>query len=285
MNIAILILAHKNENQLRLLIRALRDFPIYLHLDARSSLRPETFCERNIVHREKKVPVYWGSYNQIRATFALLSASVRGGHDYHLLISGQDLPLVSGNQIRDFFGKNQGLCFLNHFALPAPDRWNGNGGLDRITFFWPDHGNTTWLKGFRFLQVLQKKTGFRRTINLAFHGGANWFNLTREAAEFVVASFSGDPLFRRRFRFTQNGDEIWLQTILLNSPFRDRIMNDCLRYVDWDTGPEYPRILRGPDVQPALASGKLFARKFDETVDRGAIEAVLAARLSVRASS
>jgi hypothetical protein len=63
-------------------------------------------------------------------------------------------------------------------------------------------------------------------------------------------------------------DEHFFHTILLNSPLRDRIVNDDLRYVDWSGhGGERPAILRSSDVGAIRASGQLFARKFDVTVD------------------
>ena len=58
-------------------------------------------------------------------------------------------------------------------------------------------------------------------------------------------------------------DEIFFQTLVLNSPHRDSVVDANLRYIDWPG----PRVLRADDLDALLGSGMLFARKFDETVD------------------
>lgn len=53
----------------------------------------------------------------------------------------------------------------------------------------------------------------------------------------------------------------------MNSSFRDRVAPDDLRYVDWTGGGDHPKVLTLRDLDALLASSKLFARKFDPTVD------------------
>jgi hypothetical protein len=71
----------------------------------------------------------------------------------------------------------------------------------------------------------------------------------------------------RFFKHVWIPDELFFQTIVMNSPLRDTIVNDDLRYVDW-TRPTAPAILGRQDFDTLRNSGKLFARKFDTTVDR-----------------
>jgi Core-2/I-Branching enzyme len=61
-------------------------------------------------------------------------------------------------------------------------------------------------------------------------------------------------------------DELFFQTLVLNSPHRDSVVDANLRYIDWSTTPG-PKVLRTDDLEALLGSGMLFARKFDETVD------------------
>jgi hypothetical protein len=46
----------------------------------------------------------------------------------------------------------------------------------------------------------------------------------------------------------------------------------CLRYIDWNTGPEFPRTLRREDFEKISQSNALFARKLDERLDPNLIE-------------
>jgi hypothetical protein len=75
------------------------------------------------------------------------------------------------------------------------------------------------------------------------------------------------PELVRFFRHVYIPDELMFQTILMNSALRDAIVDDNLRYVEWGREPA-PAILTRADLPEMLQSGALFARKFDETVDR-----------------
>ena len=70
-------------------------------------------------------------------------------------------------------------------------------------------------------------------------------------------------------------DEIFFQTILLNSPFQRMAVNDNLRYIEWpnpDSGS--PVILCKGDFGKLISSPKLFARKFDVTVDADVLDLI-----------
>lgn len=47
----------------------------------------------------------------------------------------------------------------------------------------------------------------------------------------------------------------------MNSPFRNDVVNDCLRYVDWERGKPYT--FSDEDFDLLMSSNNLFARKFD----------------------
>ena len=111
-----------------------------------------------------------------------------------------------------------------------------------------------------------------------FQKGANWFSITHALATYVL---SQENWLRERYRSTFCADEIFLQTLVVNSPFRDTLPSDyfgddhktCLRYIDWQRGKPYS--FRNEDYSELIATPPeyLFARKFDyrtnaEVVDR-----------------
>jgi hypothetical protein len=57
----------------------------------------------------------------------------------------------------------------------------------------------------------------------------------------------------------------------MNSPLRETVVNDNLRYLDWSRTPA-PAVLGVGDLDGMLGSDKLFARKFDESVDRDVLD-------------
>jgi hypothetical protein len=61
-------------------------------------------------------------------------------------------------------------------------------------------------------------------------------------------------------------DELFFQTILMSSTVAETVVDSNVRYLDWSRRPA-PAILGVGDLEAMLASGALFARKFDITVD------------------
>jgi hypothetical protein len=78
--------------------------------------------------------------------------------------------------------------------------------------------------------------------------------------------------FVRYFRTVDVPDEVFFQTILLNSPLRDEIVDDDLRHVVWE---EHGVALLGPErLDELAASPQLFARKFDVERDPGVLDLI-----------
>ena len=119
-----------------------------------------------------------------------------------------------------------------------------------------------------FLIQLQKGLKYSRTKNnaLTFLKGCNWFSITHEAAQYVVNNY---PRFKSIFRFSLIADEMFMQTILYNSPLSNTIADKNLRLIDWNRGAPYTFV--SEDFPEIINSDRLFARKFDERVDKEVI--------------
>ena len=115
---------------------------------------------------------------------------------------------------------------------------------------------------------IQKLLKINRTkrADIEFQNGSNWFSITHDTACYVLNKYNN---YKKYFRHTLCPDEIFLQTILINSPDISRIIDENLRYIDWNRGNPY--ILKQEDYNMLMDSNKLFARKFDINVDRNII--------------
>lgn len=78
------------------------------------------------------------------------------------------------------------------------------------------------------------------------------------------------------FRKSLCADEVYFHTIIQNSYFQERIYHPedeeqvsegGLRYIDWMSGPDYPKILDESDFDKMKQSGMLFARKVKANID------------------
>jgi hypothetical protein len=281
MKIAILILAHKNKDQLGGLINHLKsDFDIYVHIDSHSALELE--AEENVVLVDS-LPVYWGSCNLVIATLRLFEKAHANNYDRYILISGQDVPLKSNDYIRLFFQDNPDKQFMEFEKLPRESWASECGGFDRLWLYYPNKKPYqtvyTWMVDSLFWVVRKVQKAFpklKRKIFDNYWGGAEWLNLTGECVEYILDYVRNNEKYLRSFEYTRCSDEIFFQTIIMNSPFAHKCVQNYLRYVDFITGPEYPRILREEDYEKLVLSDALFARKFDANIDSSIIEKVYA---------
>jgi hypothetical protein len=267
MNIAILILVHKNINQINALLKKLdNNFNIYIHIDKKAKMEPEDISLSPRHRIIKKYPIYWGSYNLVAATYDLMKSAYLDNNDYYLLISGQDFPIKSNAYILNFIESNKYNDFISYEKLPRED-WH-DGGLERVLYFW-ENRDERGLFSFilRRARKYQRKISlFQRKMDCIFFGGSNWFNLSKSTMQKVI-EFVENNNYLERFKYTRIADEIWLQTLLISKLRMTTLINDSLRYIDWQSGPEHPRTLRSSDIIMIKSSSALFARKFDFEVD------------------
>lgn len=280
MKTGILITVHTNPEHLKQLVDILKeDFFIFIHLDKKSSIDSKIFAQESRVYLIKTHKVYWGSYNQILAVLDLFKLAYEHNCDYYILISGSDLPIKRNHEIISEIQANPKINYIDYNELPRRD-WSLNGGFDRLQLFWENVENPDSVsllnRLFSLLRNIQRFLHLKRKLlSIKYYGGANWVNLSKEAVGYLLDFIEKSPEFLSSYRYTRNADEIWLQTILLNSPLCDYIENSSKRYVDWSSGPEYPKILRIEDYNKIIQSNGFFARKIDANIDNNIYEKLI----------
>jgi hypothetical protein len=111
-------------------------------------------------------------------------------------------------------------------------------------------------------------------------GGQMYWSLPRDAVEYVLQTTAREPRLVRFFQHTFIPDEMFFQTILLNSPHRERVRTlsapDCygLHFIDWRPNSERPETIETSTLPRLRATPAFFARKFDETVDEAVLDAI-----------
>ena len=288
---AYLIMCHTNFDQLMRLLELLDDErnDIYLHIDKKATGYSLEQI-RNCVHQSgltfvRPITVSWGGDSQIKAEIRLLKEATKTYHSYYHLLSGMDLPLKTQDEIHHYFDAHNGRNFV---ALERNHPHNiTKSFMDRLDYYYLFQnkiGRSTDEKSMRLKKrqvkdcYNQKKKSVCRTKNksITFCKGSNWFSITHTAACYAVKEYRK---YRRVFRFTYCADEVYLQTILANSPLRDQIEDDDLRLIDWSkkgTEKFSPYTYRESDYDALIhsAENRLFARKFDDTVDKNIIDKI-----------
>lgn len=110
--------------------------------------------------------------------------------------------------------------------------------------------------------------------NVIFEYGSAWWCLTEECLEWIVNRLKDDSKLLHFFDNALTPDECIFQTLFMMSPFSDTA-KDNLTFLEWSSNRNNPRILIKSDYDLICKSEKLFARKFDCTVDSDIIEMLL----------
>ncbi len=278
---AYLIIAHNNFPQLKLLLKVLdyEDNDIYIHIDLKAGdINTEYLCEGIQCAKitfVRRISVIWGDYSQIECEMILLEAASQGGYDYIHLLSGVDYPIKSHEYINQFFAEHNGNEFV-HFetkGLPDYEKYKVRYWYLLHKYVGREKGSESLVAALQWLFVhIQMVFGVDRTKNkkIKYYKGANWFSITGDFAKYIVSQ--KDKIYDI-FSYTHCGDEFFIQTMLMNSAFKDKLwiqsFNDdydgCLRMIDWERGKPY--IFREDDLDILKQSNALFARKFDLKID------------------
>ncbi|MFI1743928.1 beta-1,6-N-acetylglucosaminyltransferase [Thalassobellus sediminis] len=277
-NIAILILAHHNLEQLCLLINHLRiDFDVYVQIDKKSKINIQELPNYKNVLYYKEVDVYWGHFSQILNMKFILNKAFEKSYQRYCFISGDDFPIKSNTYIYNFFKENKESIYM--FSNPLPiATWGFNKGFDRIERYWfMTFHNRTFVKILGRITLIVQRFLFIK-INkfpLKYYAGSNWLNLTHESVKHIFKFLKENPRYLRKLKYSRATDEIWIQSIIMNSPLKSKVINNDLRYIDWNTGPEFPRILNLSDFHKIKKSEALFARKINMNSDKKILEKII----------
>jgi hypothetical protein len=118
LKIAHLILTHGSPLQLKRLVAKLLNpgTAVFIHVDLKTDINEYLFFENipNVYLIKKRISVNWGGYSIVQATVNLCKEVIATGidFDYLNLLSGQDYPIKSHEQIHQFLANNQGKAFI-----------------------------------------------------------------------------------------------------------------------------------------------------------------------------
>lgn len=271
---AILILVHNNLERVNDFFEIYdHRFYFFIHIDSKSKISNERIemvkkSNSNIVFIGSEYKVNWGGFNFLKAILLLCKKAVDyGGFDYIHSTSESNLPIKTKNEFVDFFEKNRGYQFIEHFPLET-DKWY-LGGLNRFNLYnlYDTFNAKTKIGNFTInkIKTAQKLIGINRDIKKRIpnlFGGSCWFSLTHDCVSYCLNYLDTHPEFLKCFKYSHCPEEALFQTVILNSPFKDQVINDHLNYIDWEfRNGNSPANLDLSDLPILLDSEKLSARK------------------------
>jgi hypothetical protein len=268
-----------------------------IHVDAKVDEAPfrQALAERgpDVAFAARRFRMNWGGFSLAAATLSCMREILRTGTPARICsMSGQDYPLISNAAIADYLARHPGTEFISYGAMP-PSFWPPDyvSRIERYHFYDWMPGRT----GSRRLPVRQrvaKKLAHLLLPRRAFpagltpYAGSAWWCLTGATARRLVEMADAHPELARFYRYSEHPEEMYFQTLLLNSDvdparirgeYRQSTLGDYLWFTDWQGQPS-PRILREADLDLLLASGRMFARKFDADTDSRILDLIDEAR-------
>jgi hypothetical protein len=294
------ILAHKNPANVAVLIAECiqRNFEVLIHIDAKSRedfMSNPSFSKYSNLVVDQAIDVKRAHFSIVEATQLLMKRGLKVDFDYFHLISGEDIPVKSEIDFATFFEKNKGLNFINHFTIPVTSPYsqvrseifnsysvfkdrlpkenytykffkNGIGLVD--TFHFPEVSllgkQVKKLTRFNTFKKMYHFVAHRNLPILPYVGGSGWFSITKEMVNELVKYSEQNPKIYQYFKHSLFPDEIYYQTIALQSRFKNTIINSDLRYINWNHPKNHgPGFLTLEEVPSIKNSNGFFARKLN----------------------
>lgn len=279
---AYLIMAHNEPEVLKRLLLLLDDIrnDIYIHIDKKATeLSPKMiskWIEKSSLYFTHRTNVSWGGYSQINCELQLMKEASLSGYQYYHLLSGVDLPLMNQDEMHRFFSENAGTEFIR--VEPFNEYYNEY--KERVSYFYPFQEmigrNSGKIPAILYylqnrLVWIQRKMYMDRTKKWGkmLYKGTSWFSITNALVKFILEQ---EPWIQKNFRKCLCADEIFIHTIVMNSPFKENVQSNSLRLIDWNRGNPY--IFQMSDYSQLVNSNKLFARKFSWNKDSQIIKAL-----------
>lgn len=270
--LAYFVMVHHKPYQFEWLMRAIYtpDDLFLVHVDLKSRLgikkdrrglmqEVRRICagKPNIVLMRSRA-TNWGGWSLSRVLLDSVQRALRHpiSWSHFVNLSGQCYPLKSIDDVKaDIVASGDRLHVeLKPIMTLPPDDWHHR---------WSPMLETP-LRAFCLPGRRRPPSGF--AID---HKGSQWIIVPRAFCEWAVTA----PLTRRVSNYMRRlllSDELIMQTLALNGPWRDRIAPFYGRAIYWPG----PKLLTIDDLSRLLQSGAWFARKFDARVDADVLHAL-----------
>jgi hypothetical protein len=272
MRVAHLVIVHKSPDQLLRLLKRLQhpNFDLFVHVDLKVPIEQFTFIksETNVRFIKNRVACHWGGNSVLVSIINSVQEILNSDkvYDFINVISGQDYPLMSSEAMLSFFNANNKTNFISFDDTPESEWWQL--ARERYEKY---HLTDLNFRGKYILQNLLNMLLPKRKFPVynTLYGGSKstWWTITSECAGYLVKTLEVNKKLKKFLKYAWCTDEFVVATVIMNSPFRDKTINDNLRYIDWSEKKSSPKILTLSDLSSIKACNMMFARKFDIEVD------------------
>lgn len=297
---AVLIIAHKNVEQVIRLIHSLQDesLDIYIHIDKKWAVSPSDLQKiadagRYVVVLEERFSGFLDTWSLCEITLALMKCALScGDYGYYMLLSAQDYPIKPISYIKAYLDEQYPKPLIDCTPM-VKDNWIYSG------FRW-----IRFHAYYRLVERITKSVRLRKLLLLPayalqlvvtmlvgspykrlkkegcmLYGGSAWWILPHEIVKLCVEEVDKKTEIVKAFKLKNTPEETFFQTMAMRSRLKDMIevnnphevLQNCMTYAyffDETHAPTgHPYILNKNNFEMIKKRKELFARKFDIDVD------------------
>lgn len=296
MQINYIILTHKSPTQLERLISRLDDeeATFFIHIDLKANIKKFKYLEKeNVIFLEDRVDVIWGDFSIVQATLnAMKSVVQHRNQGYTILLSGQDYPIKSKKEIKEYLSKNQDFDFIDSARIETVWwRYRERTVARKINFSSKKKDFSViysifdirnlfefCILGYNILKFLiysplknYKKLFFalstKREIPIPTqYGGWAWWAFRYETVKGILEIIEKRKEIIDYYKECALPDEMFFQTLIHLIPNNEIKIKESIMYVNWGKGKAIsPITFDETNLEELLQQpeNKLFARKFD----------------------
>ncbi len=268
MRIAHLIITYTDPQQTYRMIQRMLDpdFDFYIHVDAKLPLESHDLIASlpNVYFIKNRIKVNWAGYSTIQAEFNSIQEILDSNkhYDFVTLMSGQGYPITSVDKMKAFYELRKGKLLLKYYDYQ--NEWPE--GMLRVSRYYMDNFSFPgrYFIGFLMNLLLPKR---KLPKEIQFYGGSMFWSLSLDALKYVLEKVSKDNNKKFFYKFTWAPDEFLFQTELLNSPFRDSVINENCHFYKHAPNTPHPNWLGVDDFDDIVKSDRILARKFNLNED------------------
>ncbi len=273
---SVIITAYKDIDALWHLVNALdrRFFDIHIHIDRKSAISKadESALQDSGCHVLRKYTIPWGGYSHLRAILELGQTALgKTEADYIHIISGQDHPIKSAAEIASAC---QGEIYMSVTTLDdLPPDVRSRYELRNVFYFMQNLGNAYRILdkvSRRIQEALGVKRGHIGNFDVIYKGMI-WISMPAKVFRFVLEHPQARS-FLKALRTVYLPEEIFFQTIIMNSSYRENVIASNRRHTDWVfRNGSRPAVLDATDVRRLENSDAFFVRKVDSKISAAVI--------------
>lgn len=286
--LAYFLLVHNKPEQLNMFLKQILlygDCDIYIHVDRKNSGMISRIIKDKRIRVISKYEVKWASFEMMAATIAMMKLAVKSGRKYTHAYYGSGNDLLVKRGLYEHLAEYPDKLFMKINEKVKPT----DPGAARYRIKWnPKLMVRNGYHPYRYVRWFYHVL-FRHGIvvhenktEIEFediYRASQWFVVPYDVIKYIIEYLDNHPAYVQFWKHSLAPDEFMLQTIIMNSGYREKIMPPII-YIHFKNslmGHNHPDTITMNDVVSIEYSGCFAARKFDTKVDKQVIEHYLAA--------